>query len=227
MAGYEVVRLGDLEPVEVAGVSWLPLRRLLGVLAFGVNAYRANAGDHVVEEHDELGAAAGHHEELYVVLSGHGEFSLAGDTVDAPAGTVVFLPEPATRRGAVALEDGTTVLAVGGRRGEAYEVSPWEYAFAAEAHRPAGDWASAAAVAAEGLEQHPDNPRLLYWTACWEALAGQRDAALEHLRRALELDAGLGRWAADDGDLDSLRDDPRFPAAAGAAPQGGARTGVE
>ena len=52
MAAYEVVRLAEVEPIDVAGVSWLPLRRLLGVLAFGVNAYRADAGEHVVDEHD-------------------------------------------------------------------------------------------------------------------------------------------------------------------------------
>jgi hypothetical protein len=223
MAAYEVLRLAEVEPVDVAdaGVSWLPLRRLLGVSAFGVNAYRADAGAHVVEEHDELGAAAGHHEELYVVLAGRATFTLAGAEVDAPAGTAVFLPEPETRRGAVAAEDGTVVLAVGGRRGEAYEVSPWEFAFAAEAHRPAGDWEAAAAVTAEGLALHPDHPRLLYWTACWEALAGRRDDALAHLRRALELDPALAAWAAEDEDLDAIRDDPRFPAPAGA--RGGGR----
>jgi mannose-6-phosphate isomerase-like protein (cupin superfamily) len=225
MAAYEVVRLDEVEPIAVAGVTWLPLRRLLGVLAFGVNAYRANAGEHVVEEHDELGAAAGHHEELYVVLSGRATFTLGGEPHDAPAGTVVFLPEPEVRRGAVAHEDGTTVLAVGGRRGEAYEVSPWEFAFAAEAHRPRAEWDEAVAVVAEGLRQHPDNARLLYWTACWEALAGRREDALGHLARALELDPALARWAADDDDLDSIRDDPRYAqAAAGAALEDGARS---
>jgi tetratricopeptide (TPR) repeat protein len=225
MAAYEVVRLDEVEPIATDAVpAWLPLRRLLGVRAFGVNAFRADAGEHVVEEHDELGAAAGHHEELYVVLSGRATFTLAGEERDAPAGTLVFLPEPATRRGAVAAEDGTTVLAVGGRRGEAYELSPWEFAFAAEAHRPSGDWEAAVAVVSEGLEHHPDNPRLLYWAACWEALAGRRDEAIAHLARALELDSRLADWAADDEDLDSLRDDPRYPqAAAGAAEKDGAR----
>jgi mannose-6-phosphate isomerase-like protein (cupin superfamily) len=219
---YEVLRLGEVEPVAVAGVTWLPLRRRLGVQAFGVNAYRADAGEHVVEEHDELGAAAGHHEELYVVLAGRATFTVGGERLDAPAGTLVFLPEPATRRGALAEEDGTTVLAVGGRRGEPYEVSPWEYAFAAEAHRPTADWPAAVEITREGLAQHPDHARLLYWTACWEALAGEREPALEHLARALELEPGLAAWAAEDEDLDSLR--PRVPATGGAAAEDGART---
>jgi hypothetical protein len=48
--------------------------------------------------------------------------------------------------------------------------------------------------------------------ACFEALAGRREAALEHLRRAYELaPEKVSRWAPDDSDLDSIRDDPAFP----------------
>ena len=47
--------------------SWKPLRRTLGIDAFGINAYTAPPGDHVVEEHTEetLG-----HQEAYVVIVG-------------------------------------------------------------------------------------------------------------------------------------------------------------
>ena len=38
-----------------------------------------------------------------------------------------------------------------------------------------------------GLEEHPDNPSLLYDLACLEALSGESDAAIKHLRRAVEL----------------------------------------
>ena len=59
-----------------------------GIQAFGINAYTAEkAGDVVVEEHDEKGdGGAGGHEELYVVVSGRARFTLAGESVDAPAG---------------------------------------------------------------------------------------------------------------------------------------------
>jgi len=75
---------------------WRPVRRTLGVGAFGINAYVApNAGDDVVEEHTE---STLRHEEVYVVLSGRATFTLDGETLDAPAGTVVFVEDPLVRR---------------------------------------------------------------------------------------------------------------------------------
>ena len=50
-----------------------------------------------------------------------------------------------------------------------------------------------------------------YNAACFEALAGETDAALDHLRRAVELDRReVRRYAPEDTDLDSIRDDPRY-----------------
>jgi hypothetical protein len=111
----KVARLEEIEPIAVVGgeLQWRPVRRTLGIEAFGINAYTADAGALVVEEHDETGAGAGHHEELYVVVTGHATFTVDGRTVDAPVGTCVFLDDPKERRGALAVEDGTTVLAIG------------------------------------------------------------------------------------------------------------------
>ena len=135
---FRTARLSEIEPIHAAGLSWLPLRHLLGVQAFGVNAYTAvAAGEDVIERHTEEGLG---HEELYVVISGHARFTLDGEQLDAPAGTLVFLPDPATERYAVAEEPGTTVLAVGGKPGEGYEVSAWEWRFRAVPHHEAGDW---------------------------------------------------------------------------------------
>ena len=54
---------------------------------------------------------------------------------------------------------------------------------------------------------------LFYQRACWEALAGRLDDALDDLNRAVELGGEKFReWAGDDEDLDSIRADPRFPA---------------
>ncbi len=101
--------------------------------AFGVNAYTAaTAGDQVIEHHNESGAGAGHHEELYLVLAGHAEFTVAGETIDAPTGTLVFVPDVAAERGAVARADETTVLVIGGPADAPIPTSPFEYWFAAE-----------------------------------------------------------------------------------------------
>jgi hypothetical protein len=124
MAGYRALQIEDVEPRAYStGAEWLPLRDALGVGAFGLNAWRAGAGTEVIERHDETDYG---HEEVYVVLAGRARFTVGGDELDAPAGTVVFLDDPALERVAVAEEPGTLVLAVGAKRGEAFQVSAWE-----------------------------------------------------------------------------------------------------
>src|SRR5215212_1024330 len=167
---YRSLRMDDLDPIAVAGVRWHPVRHALGLRAFGVNAYSADAGDEVIEEHTEEGSD---HEELYVVLAGRARFELDGEALDAPAGTLVFLPEPETRRHAVAEEDGTTVLALGAKPGEGYEVSAWEWRFRAQKPRDEGDLAGAEAILLEGLAANPGDGATLYDLACVEARAGR------------------------------------------------------
>ena len=112
---YQAVHLDEL--ARFGGhFDTIPIRIPLGISSFGVNAYGSReAGGQVIEEHDELGAGAGHHEELYFVLEGHAGFTVAGEELDAPAGTFVFVSDPATRRAATAVEPNTTVLARSGR----------------------------------------------------------------------------------------------------------------
>ena len=179
--------------------------------AFGINAYSASAaGEHVVEEHSEANLR---HEEIYVVLTGHATFTLGGETLDAPAGTVVFIRDPDVKRGAVAVEAGTSVLAIGGKAGEAYSPSAWEWYFYAERFRPTKDWDGAIASLEEGAERYPDHEGMLYSLACFEALAGRHDDALAHFRRAVELAPRNLEWAAKDADLASIRDLPGYPTA--------------
>ena len=64
-------------------------------------------------------------------IDAFGEFTLDGERVDAPAGTLVYLADPATVRSAVAREDDTAVLAVGGPAGRPFAVSGWEADWAA------------------------------------------------------------------------------------------------
>ena len=211
MAGWRSVRLDDIEPIPVVGgkLLWRPVRRTLDVGAFGINSYVApNAGDDVVEEHTEESLQ---HEEVYVVLAGRATFTLDEETLDAPAGTVVFVHDPKVKRHALAAEPDTAVLAIGGPRGGAYEPSPWEDYFAAERHRATGDYDAYAAELADALERRPDHPATLYNLACGEALASRPDEALEHLRRAVELRPGLAELAQEDEDFASLRGRPDWP----------------
>lgn len=211
------IRIQEIEPIAVMNgeLQWRPVRRTLGIEAFGINAYTADKGELVVEEHDETGAGAGHHEELYVVVTGRATFTVDGESFDAPVGTLVFLDEPRERRGAVAMEDGTTVLAVGGERGRPFRVSPWEFTFAATPAYRAKRYDEAEALVHEGLELYPGNPALLYELACLDALQGRKDEAIEHLRVAVEAQPKYGDYAATDSDFDSVRDDPRFSEAVG------------
>jgi tetratricopeptide (TPR) repeat protein len=215
MERYRVTRIDELDriPIGAHGLLWRPVRRRLGIEAFGVNAYTCEAaGEEVVEPHDELGGGAGHHEELYVVVSGHAVFTLDGEEHDAPAGTLVFCKDPAVKRAAIAREAGTTVLAIGGARGEAYRVSPWESYFAAKPLADAGDPAGAARIVEEALVQYPDHPSVLYNLACYRALANDLEAASEALLRSFDLDPRAREWAREDSDLDALRDRPEVAA---------------
>src|SRR4051794_12088618 len=122
-----VARISDIMPVPIVDdtVTMHPVRRTLGIGAFGVNAYSAaEPGDQLIEEHDELGVAAGRHEELYVVIAGQAMFTIDGADHDAPAGTLVFVPDPSSRRTAVAVAAATMVLVIGGGGGGGHRPSP-------------------------------------------------------------------------------------------------------
>ncbi len=108
------------------------VRRHFDIRAFGVNGITGNAGDEIVEPHtepDDEGNLTDGHEELFAVMSGHAVFTVDGEDVDAPAGTLVFVRDPALIRSARATADGTSVLAIGGRAGAPFEVSRWERAW--------------------------------------------------------------------------------------------------
>ena len=114
---YEIPSAGT--PVD--GLDWRPVRRELGIAAFGTNAYVGRApGDLVIEPHDE-----DDFEELYVVLCGAARFTVDGEELEAPAGTLVFVTPP-SQRVAHAVAPDTAILAVGAVPGKAYEISEWE-----------------------------------------------------------------------------------------------------
>ena len=203
---YAVARIEDVESLRTRhGYDWHSIRHHFDIRAFGMNANVAVQPGVIVEEHDEMHGDGGQ-EELYVVVTGHATFTVAGEEVDAPSGTLVFVRDPAVKRAAVAHEAGTTLLCVGGRPGKPFRISSWEYSRRAEVRVKEGDPEAAVRIMEELLAQRPDDPVVLYDAACFESLAGRLEAALEHLRRALEADPSLRELVADDPDLDPIRD---------------------
>lgn len=208
MTGYEIARIDEIEEIDDGRAAFRPIRHHLGISAFGANAFGPRAaGEKLINEHDEAEPDA--QEELYVVLSGRARFEVDGQTFEARPGTVVFV-RPATTRTAFAEEDGTTLLVVGAKPGEAYRPHGYELWAPLQPLFEAGDYATLADRGREVLASDPPYALLYYNVACAESLAGRVDDAIEHLRRGIELNEELRAFAKGDSDLDALRDDPRF-----------------
>jgi tetratricopeptide (TPR) repeat protein len=204
---YRVARLEEIDELTDGREPWRPVRHHLGITAFGITAWTgAAAGDRIINEHDE---SDDDQEELYVVQHGRAVFELDGERVDAPAGTFVFV-QPAVKRTAYAEEPGTTLLAIGGTPGQAYEPIGWELWAPVVPLYNAGDYAAAADRAREIAEANPQYAGLFYNLACCESLAGRADDAIEHLRRSIELSPRFRDFARSDTDLDAIRGEPGF-----------------
>ena len=177
------VHLDDLESIPGPGtLTWHPVRAHLGIRAFGCNAYTAQSvGDDVVEPHTE--SAEYNHEELYFVARGRATFRLDDETIDAPTGTYVFVPDTATHRHAVAAEPDTTVLSFGGP--PTFQPSAWEWFYRADPYVDS-DPARAREIVEEGLREHPDSPGLRIYLARLEVRAGNEEHARELLRLAFQ-----------------------------------------
>ena len=204
---WQVARLDD---IERRGRD-IPVREHLGIHAFGVNAFTPSDEGILVSEHDEVGSGQ---EELYLVLDGNATFELDGETVDAPAGTFVYVP-PGTRRKATG--EGT-VLALGATPGEVYQALDWGEAWSF--HRDSliayGEqrYGDALDAVRNGLERMPENGGLHYNYACFATLSGDTsDETFGHLKRSVELFPPFRTQAPRDDDFAAVRDDPRFEAA--------------
>jgi hypothetical protein len=207
--GYEILSLDDLDKVPYRGSGEVlrPLRERLGFRPFGVNVWSADeAGDKLIPPHEEDSG----HEELYVVVRGIARFTVADETFDAPAGTLIHV-KSGTFRVATAAEGRTSILVAGAKEGEAFVPGGWENVHVAFALLDAGN-----AAAGRAIMQEAATPEEYLWgkhynLACYEAIAGETDAAFEELRTAIELNRDEAmKWLPHDTDLDSLRGDPRF-----------------
>lgn len=206
MTGKATWQTARLDDIERRGRS-IPVREHLGIHAFGINAFRRGEDGTLINEHDEIGGQ----EELYIVLDGSATFEIDGETVDAPAGTFLYVRPEARRK---ATGDGT-VLVVGGTVGEAYRAIDWGEAwpFHSASMTAYGEkrYADALASVREGLEREPDHPGLHYNYACFATMAGETgDETFAHLHRSVELYPQFRTQARGDDDLAAVRDDPRF-----------------
>jgi hypothetical protein len=200
-------KVAHLDDIERRGRD-IPVREHLGIQAFGINAFTPGDDGTLVGDHDEAGSGQ---EELYLVVDGHATFEIDGDTIDAPAGTLVFVG-PESRRKATG--DGT-VLVVGAAPGRAYEGIDWGEAWPLhnESMKAYGEqrYADALDAVRSALEHMPDHAGLNYNYACFATLAGETgDDTFAHLRRAVELSPQFRENARRDDDFAAVRDDPRF-----------------
>jgi tetratricopeptide (TPR) repeat protein len=208
--------ISDLAAQLGGGPRWAMVRYHFGITSFGVNAYVATeAGQDVIEEHDELGERSGKHEELYFVADGHATFTVNGDQIDAPAGTFVFVRDPAAKRKAVAEEAGTTVLITGGKTGVAFTPSRWERQGPVLAAFAAEDYDKALEELERMQKETPEDATVIFNLACVFARTGRDDEALDHLRRAVELNDDFRGAAQSDPDFESIRGNPEFSAITG------------
>lgn len=197
-------------PIEGGTLQWVPVRRRLGIRAFGANAFRAaRKGDPVVEDHVESPGQ----EELYVVVAGRVSFVVGEQELEASAGTAIFVARPELRRRGVALQDDTVVLAVGGWPDRAYHSLPWEPIYLAQEPMRRGDWAGALDTLDREAGEHRDTAVVRFRLACCHARLGEPQAALEELRRAIEINPSFRERAANEEHLVSLREHEGWPAA--------------
>jgi hypothetical protein len=206
MSEYAVARVDEIDEVDDGRCPMRPVRHHFGITSFGVNAWTGKeAGDRIINEHDEVDE----NEELYLVHSGRARFELDGEQVDAPAGTLVFA-RPGIKRTAFAEEPGTTLLAVGGTPGQAYEPHGYEVWGPLRAFYEAGEYEEVADRGGPMVDAHPEYTMVAYNVACCESLAGRKDAAIRHLRIAVERNEQLRSHAAGDSDFDAIRDEAEF-----------------
>ena len=207
MGAYSVARLDEIPVLGDGGIPCRPVRHHFGLTSFGLNAWTgAAAGDRILYEHDEANDA----EELYLVHAGRATFELDGTRVDAPAGTFVFAP-PGVRRTAFAEEPGTTILAIGGRPGEAWQPDGWELWAPVTPLYEAGRFTEAADRSRELAEANPGLPMLRYMLACCELQAGRPAEAIEQLEAAL-VTPRMRAIAGKDPTLDPIRGESAFQA---------------
>jgi tetratricopeptide (TPR) repeat protein len=211
--GFEVAHLDEIDEQADGRCLFRPVRHYFGITGFGVTAWTAAAaGDLIIDEHDPDDPTSD--EELFLVVRGHATFELNGAEIDAPTGTLIFAP-PRAKRTAFATEPSTTIMAIEGTPGQAYDARGWEVWAPLVPLYAAGEYAEVADRLRAALEASPQYPMLFFNLACCESMSGQTADALIHLRQAIEMSDEFRAAAQTDSDLGAIRDHPAFKRLAG------------
>src|SRR4051794_5704983 len=199
---WKVARLEEIE-----ARNWgIPVREHLGISAFGINAFRARDDGRIINDHDEAGSGQ---QELYVVIEGTATFTIDGEQVEAPQGTLVYV-SPESKRTA---HGDAVILAIGGTPGEVYQALDWGPAWAVNNDAMALYNEQKYAEAAQAIRERIgdlDHPGLHYNLACFAAVGGGTGGVFEPRRAAGRGSPPFRDQAPQDDDFASVRDDPRF-----------------
>jgi mannose-6-phosphate isomerase-like protein (cupin superfamily) len=112
---YRLLHEGDSSIESFRGV-FMKMRRALGTTAFGLNEVRLPAGA-AGAEHDETATG---HDEVYVVLSGGGTFTIDGEDVPVTEGDYLRV-DPASTRQVVAGSEGLRFIVIGAKPQPEYD----------------------------------------------------------------------------------------------------------
>jgi mannose-6-phosphate isomerase-like protein (cupin superfamily) len=204
--GWIAAGLDDVEAVPWRGTElvWRPVRAALGARVAGISAYTADTlGQELVEDHVEDADGRGH-EEVYLVVRGRARFLLAGEELDAPAGTFVCVA-PHVRRSATAVEAPAAVVVIGGEPDYEPAASEW-----IERARPwfRDDPGRARKLLDELAEEQPGSAAVSFAEALFAAARGELEDARSHLDEAIRRAPGARDFARREPTLAPLLDDP-------------------
>lgn len=121
--GWKVEHVNAVPPVKPDWPqTWKSVRHHFGITAFGINAVTKDAGAVLIPEHDETESGQ---QELYFVHHGEVLVTIDGEQMRVGEGGMIGV-EPAVKRKIESTESPTTLIAIGGTPGKAYEVGAWE-----------------------------------------------------------------------------------------------------
>jgi len=122
-SGWAIADVNEIPAVKPDWpATWKSVRHHFGITAFGINAVTKDAGAVLIPEHHESESGQ---QEIYFVHRGGALVTLDGEAHELPEGSMVAV-EPGVARKIEATASPTTLIAIGGTPGRAYEVGDWE-----------------------------------------------------------------------------------------------------